>query len=101
MMGDPCSWAGCHAEVVAWIDGGAWCGGHALRLLGGERPLPEEGPSQLAVLLQHPGTRGGMNLLRTLLRFPRRFRGPHGFDLDVARVDCEQTLAAPIPSPHA
>ena len=43
MVGEMCSWVRCQVEVVAWIDGGAWCGGHALRLLAGYRPLPEEG----------------------------------------------------------
>ena len=42
MVGERCSRVGCHAEVVAWIDGAAWCGSHALRVLAGNRPLPEE-----------------------------------------------------------
>jgi hypothetical protein len=43
MVGEICTWVRCQAEVVAWMDGGAWCGGHALLLLAGHRPLPEEG----------------------------------------------------------
>jgi hypothetical protein len=39
MVGETCSCIGCHTEVLAWIDGGAWCGGHALRVLAGQRPL--------------------------------------------------------------
>jgi hypothetical protein len=43
MVVEICSWVRCQVEVVAWIDGGAWCGGHAILLLAGHRPLPEEG----------------------------------------------------------
>ena len=46
MVGEICSWVRCQAEVVAWMDGGAWCGGHALRLLAGHRPLPRKGSAR-------------------------------------------------------
>jgi hypothetical protein len=69
-MGDECSWSGCEAEVVAWIDGAAWCGDHALRVLAGDRPA--------AVILQHPGRAGGRSLLRDLLRYPGRLRRTAG-----------------------
>jgi hypothetical protein len=35
MLDELCSCSGCHVEVVAWIDGGAWCGAHALEVLSG------------------------------------------------------------------
>jgi len=42
MGGDECSWAGCYAEPVAWINARAWCERHGLRVLEGDRPRVED-----------------------------------------------------------
>jgi hypothetical protein len=60
---------GCRADVVAWIDGGAWCEVHAIRVLLGHRVLPEREDQVSAARARRLGVRS--TLLRRFAVFSK------------------------------